>query len=232
MDRVTAGDNASLVAPPVVRRRRPASRYLVPLVPLLVVIPTWHFIVVWFQVQAVLFPDPFAVAASFYSGVMSGYDKTGFWYHSVTTLTEATVGLVIGVALGVGCGILLGLSRLLERSLYPYIIAFQGLPKIALAPVFIVWFGFGMVSKVALVVLVTFFPLLVNTWAGIRAANSEMINMARSFHASRWQVLRHIVLPGALPYIFAGLEIAVMYSIVGAIVSEFVGAQRGLGFLI
>jgi NitT/TauT family transport system permease protein len=213
--------------------RRRSGRWLLPLLPLVVGLALWQLAVVATSIPAIVVPKPAAVAMSFYQGVFTGLgDRSGFWFHAITTLTEAAIGLVLGTAVGLGLGVAIGVSRTMERMFYPYIVAFQGLPKVAMAPIFIVWFGFGMESKIALVTLVTFFPILVNTWTGIKGANPEMIAMARSFNASRWQVFRRVIFPGALPYVFAGLDIAVAYSIVGAIVSEFIGAQRGLGFLL
>jgi NitT/TauT family transport system permease protein len=215
------------------RRSRRASRWLLPLVPLVAGLAIWQIAVTMTNVSAIIFPKPAAVAAAFVRGVGSALgDRAGFWYHAGTTLLEAGIGLALGIAIGLSLGMAIGLWRSLERAVYPYIVAFQGLPKVALAPIFIVWFGFGIESKIALVTLVTFFPILVNTWAGIKGADENMIAMARSFNASRWQVFRRVIFPSALPYVFAGLDIAVAYSVVAAIVSEFLGAQRGLGFLI
>jgi NitT/TauT family transport system permease protein len=116
--------------------------------------------------------------------------------------------------------------------LTPYIIALQSVPKIALAPIIVVWLGYGQLSKVAIAAIVAFFPVLVNTMVGIRGADPQQLELMRALRATRWQTLRWVQLPSALPVIFGGLEVAVVLSVVGAIVGEFTGASQGLGYLI
>jgi NitT/TauT family transport system permease protein len=124
------------------------------------------------------------------------------------------------------------LSRRTEYFLYPFIVMFQSMPKVALAPLIIVWFGLGLTSKVVTAALVAFFPLLVNTIVGLRSADEDRVSLMRSLAASRWQLFWMLQLPNAMPYIFAGLEIAMIFALLGAIVAELVGAQSGLGMLI
>src|SRR6202030_4807653 len=124
------------------------------------------------------------------------------------------------------------LSRRVEYFLYPFIVLFQAMPKVALAPLIIIWFGLGITSKVVSAALVAFFPLMVNTIVGLRSAEEDKINLMRSLAATRGQIFWMLQLPNALPYIFAGLEIAMIFALIGAIVGEFVGAQSGLGMLI
>ena len=123
------------------------------------------------------------------------------------------------------------LSRTVEYYLYPIIIMFQAMPKVALVPLILVWFGLGLTSKVISAALVAFFPLMVNTIVGLRSADEDRINLMRSLSASRWQIFRMLQLPNAMPYIFAGLEIAMIFALIGAIVAEFVGSEKGLGML-
>jgi len=111
-------------------------------------------------------------------------------------------------------------------------VMFQSMPKVALAPIFALWFGLGIQSKIFSAAIICFFPLMVNTIAGLRSADEERVNLMRSLGATRWQVFRHLRLPGALPFIMAGLELAVVLSLIGTIVAEFVGAQAGLGTLV
>jgi NitT/TauT family transport system permease protein len=120
----------------------------------------------------------------------------------------------------------------LDDLLRPYIAAFQSLPKVAIAPIIVTWLGFGLLSKVAIVCLITFFPVLVTSLAGFRATDIDRIDLMRSLSATRWQIFIKVKFPGALPYIFAGLDMAAAFAVVGAIVGEFVGAQMGLGVLI
>jgi NitT/TauT family transport system permease protein len=120
----------------------------------------------------------------------------------------------------------------LERLVYPYIVALQTLPKVAIAPLFIIWFGYGLSSKVVVTALVCFFPVLVSVVAGFHATDQDQLDMMKAFGANKWQTLVRLRIPSALVLIFAGLEIAAVLAVIGAIVGEFVGAQAGLGFLI
>ena len=144
--------------------------------------------------------------------------------------------VLMGFLLGSICGLLLGfgiaLSPLAERIFYPYIIAFQTVPKVAVAPIIVIWFGYGVSSKVIITATIAFFPLLANTIMGLRAAPQDQIDMLVTCTASRWQVFRLVRLPQALPYVFVGLDVAIVLSVIGAIVGEFVGAKAGLGYLI
>jgi NitT/TauT family transport system permease protein len=129
-------------------------------------------------------------------------------------------------------GVAVALSRRTEYFLYPFIVMFQAMPKVALAPIIIIWFGLGITSKVVTAALVAFFPLLVNTIVGLRSSEEDRVNLMRSLAASRWQIFWMLQLPNAMPYIFAGLEIAMIFALLGAIVAELVGAESGLGMLI
>jgi NitT/TauT family transport system permease protein len=142
------------------------------------------------------------------------------------------IGFAIGCTLAFGLGIAVALSRRTEYFLYPFIVMFQAMPKVALAPIIIIWFGLGITSKVVTAALVAFFPLLVNTVVGLRSSEEDRVNLMRSLAASRGQIFWMLQLPNAMPYIFAGLEIAMIFALIGAIVAEFVGAQAGLGMLI
>jgi NitT/TauT family transport system permease protein len=152
--------------------------------------------------------------------------------HTWPTTRECLGGFLLSVVVGVGLGILLALSNFFRNGVYPLIVAFQVVPKVALAPLFIVWFGLGMESRIALAFVIAFFPMVVNTYAGIEATDPIMIRMAKAFSASRWQIFRKIEFPNALPYIFSGLKIGITFSVIGIIVAEFVTAQEGLGYLI
>ena len=152
--------------------------------------------------------------------------------HIWITLTETLLGFIVGTALAFALGTVVALSRRTEFFLYPFIVMFQAMPKVALAPLIIVWFGLGMTSKVVNAALVAFFPLMVNTIVGLRSAEEDRINLMRSLAATPLQIFWMLQLPNALPYIFAELEIAMIFALIGAIVAEFVGAQAGLGMLI
>ncbi|MFQ5930940.1 MAG: ABC transporter permease [Nitrospiraceae bacterium] len=153
-------------------------------------------------------------------------------HHTWPTTRECLIGFGLAVGVGVGLGVLLALSRFFRNGVYPLIVAFQVMPKVALAPLFIVWFGLGMTSRIMLAFVIAFFPMVVNTLAGIQSADPVMVRMARAFNASRWHIFRKIEFPNALPYIFSGLKIGITFAVIGIIVAEFVTAQEGLGYLI
>jgi len=136
------------------------------------------------------------------------------------------------VAIGLTLGTLIAEFRVVERILYPYLVALQTMPKIALAPVLLVWFGFGLGSKIAVAAVISLFPVLVNTIAGLKNCDSGRLDVLRALGASRWDCFRLVKLPNALPFVFSGLSAAVMFALTGALVGEFVGASAGLGYLI
>ena len=188
----------------------------------------WEGLVRLFEVPAFILPPPSQVALALWRGFGSGLYLQHLWH----TLLETMLGFIAGSALGLVLGTAVALSRPIEFFLYPYIVMFQSLPKVALAPLIVVWFGLGLTSKVITAALVAFFPLLVNTIVGLRSADEDRVNLMRSLAASRWQIFWMLQLPNAMPYIFAGLEIAMIFSLLGAIVAELVGAESGLGMLI
>jgi NitT/TauT family transport system permease protein len=160
------------------------------------------------------------------------WDLGGYWYHAGITVWEALLGFAIGSASGAVLGLALSHWPILGKSSYPYIVGFQSLPKVALAPLMVVWFGFGLEGKVLITAIITFFPVLVNTMAGYQAVEPERIELARSCNASEWHLLTKIIIPSCLPFLFAGLGVASVLSILGAVVGEFVGARAGLGMLL
>jgi NitT/TauT family transport system permease protein len=152
--------------------------------------------------------------------------------HFATTLLEVALGLLVGVTSGLAVGLLLARSPLAERLLSPYIVAAQATPILALAPLIALWFGSGLVSKVLIVALICFFPMAVATAIGLRSVDPRLIELARSLRATRRQLLTTVEVPAALPQILGGLRVSVTLAVVGAIVAEWVGADRGLGVLI
>ena len=160
------------------------------------------------------------------------WDKAGYWYHSGITVWEAVLGFFIGSAAGALLGFALSHWPIAGKGCYPYIVGFQSLPKVALAPLMVVWFGFGLEGKVFITAIITFFPVLVNTMAGYQSVEPERIELARSCNASEWQLLTKIIIPSCLPFLFAGLSVASVLAILGAVVGEFVGASAGLGMLL
>jgi NitT/TauT family transport system permease protein len=150
----------------------------------------------------------------------------------IVTLTEIAIGYGIGAALGLVIGFALGRSRLLSNLLQPFIIGLYSIPKIALAPLFIVWLGLGMQSKVAVVVLATFFLVFFNTYSGLLNVNEELVRLARLMGASWRQCIVRVILPSAAHQIFIGLKTAVPYAVIGAVIGEYIGSNEGLGHFI
>ncbi len=154
------------------------------------------------------------------------------WYHTSITLLEILGGLALGLGTATLLGYLLARFPAVERFLSPYIVASQSVPIVALAPLLIVWFGFGIFSKVLVCALTIFFPVLVNTVVGLRSVEEDLMDLMRSLQASRWQVFRFLELPAALPVFLGGLKVGVTLSVIGAVVGEFAQSDRGLGFLV
>ena len=216
-------------------RRLLAARPEYVLSPLLLiaVLSLWEFIVRVFDIPGFILPPFSTVARALANGLMAKFTaRDGYWLHSGVTVAEVLLGFVIGSLIGLILGVAIAQSRLLEATIRPYITAFQSLPKVAVAPIIVLWFGYNMTSKVIIVCLLTFFPLLVTSLAGFKSVDNDRIDLMRSLSASAWQIFWKVRFPSALPYIFAGLDIAIVFAVVGAIVGEFVGAQRGLGVLI
>ena len=194
---------------------------------------TWESAVRLFEIPDYIIPTPTSTAAALWRGLHAGpFQRSGYWLHAGITFGEILLGFVAGSATGLLLGTVISQIRLLEATLRLYLVAIQSLPKIALAPLIVLWFGFGITSKIIIIALLTFFPLLVNSMAGFRATEPDRLELMRAIGATRWQVFWKLRLPGALPYIFAGLEMASVFAVVGAVVGEFVGAQSGLGTLI
>ncbi len=188
----------------------------------------WEGLVRLLDVSPIILPAPSAIAAALWTGVWEG----GFAWNLWVTFAETVSGFLLGSAVGLVLGAAIGHSPLLERVLYPYVVAFQTLPKVAIAPIIVIWFGYGMSSKIVITATIAFFPVLANTIVGLRAAPADQLDLLMAYTATPWQRLRLVRWPAALPYIFAGLDIAIVLSVIGAIVGEFVGAQAGLGYLI
>lgn len=152
--------------------------------------------------------------------------------NSLVTLYEVLIGLVLGVSTAATLGYLLAKSRSLERLLAPFIVASQSVPVVAIAPLLVIWFGSGLISKVFICTLIVFFPVLINTIVGLRSVPDDLRDLMRSLQATRWQTFRMLEVPAALPVLFGGLRIGATLSVIGAVVGEFIGADQGLGFLI
>lgn len=155
-----------------------------------------------------------------------------FMGHFLVTLNEIFWGFLIGATIGLVVGIALGVFEPLKRLTYPFVVAFQAIPKIVLAPLFIAWFGYGQTSKIVMAIAIGFFPVLINTMVGLENVPNDRIQLMRSLRASKMQIFRKVSLPSASPLMFAGIKTALTFALIGAIVGEFVGASEGLGFLL
>jgi NitT/TauT family transport system permease protein len=203
------------------------KHFILRLILIACVLGVWELAVGYFEVPQFILPAPSNVAMGLYRGILSGI----YLDHIGVTLLETVLGFGLGCILAFFFGTIVALSRRVEYFLYPFIVMFQAMPKVALVPLIIVWCGLGLASKVVSAALVAFFPLMVNTIVGLRSAEEDRVNLMRSLAASRWQIFWMLQLPNAMPYIFAGLEISMIFALIGAIVAEFVGAQQGLGML-
>lgn len=194
----------------------------------LLVILLWDAVTRWGSLPAFILPPPGMVLQRFISTTLDGT----LWRHASATLLEIVLGLLAGVFAATILGYLLAKSPTLERILSPYLVASQAIPIVAIAPLLIIWFRPGLFSKVLIASLIVFFPVLVNTVVGVRAVPQDLRDLMRSLRASRWQTLRFLEIPAALPVFLGGLRIGATLSVIGAVVGELIGANRGLGFLI
>ncbi len=189
-------------------------------------------IIIWELVAGtmseLILPAPSVVLCVLWDGVVSGY----LLPHLYHTALEVILGLFFGSLLGLVVGIIMGEIEYLRKILLPYVIASQAVPKLALAPLFILWFGFGMTSKVVITALICFFPLLENTITSVQQTDPNKKELFRVLNATRWQTLLHLKLPSGLPSILAGFRVAVVLAVVGAVVGEFIGGSEGLGAMI
>lgn len=184
-----------------------------------VLVTIWEAVVWIFGIPAIVLPTPTSIVQSLWANLST----ERFYYHIGVTLWEVLAGFAIGTVMGLVVGISIGQWKILEKTIYPYVVGFQTVPKVAIAPLIIIWFGYGLTSKIVITALIVFFPICVSCIAGMNAAPRQQIEMLRSFTATRWQIFRIAKLQTALPYIFAGLDVAVVLAVIGAIVGEFIG---------
>lgn len=172
--------------------------------------------------------NPVDVTARLWKWFSSGFIYVHLW----VTFYETLAGFVLGSLIGVLLGIWLGVAGFTSRLLSPFLFFFYALPKIALAPLFVLWFGLGLASKVALSTVIVFFLVFANTYAGVRDVDRDLINVVRLMKGTRWQLLTYVMVPSAMGWIFTGLKISVPYALIGAIVGELIASNKGLGFLV
>lgn len=186
----------------------------------------WELAVRGFQVRAFILPAPTAVLGRI-------VDQPGlFLRHALYTLQEIALGYAGAIVVGVALGILVASWPLLSRLVYPLLVSSQSIPKVALAPLLVIWFGFGMTPKVLITFLIAFFPIIVDTAGGLASVDGDLVRLARVMRGTAWRVFWKVRLPSALPQMFAGFKVAATLAVVGAVVGEFVGADSGLGWLL
>jgi NitT/TauT family transport system permease protein len=188
----------------------------------------WELSVRAGMMPAFLLPAPSKLIAQFLADVTS----TATLREALYTFSEIVLGFSAGAIAGIGLGAAIALVPIVEKIVWPYIITLQTIPKVAIAPLLIIWFGFGIESKILIVALICFFPILVNAVAGFKSTDSRQILLMSSMDATTWQVFRMVRLPNAVPFLIAGFQIAVVLSVIGAVIGEFLGASNGLGALI
>ncbi|HUC63676.1 MAG TPA: ABC transporter permease [Alphaproteobacteria bacterium] len=205
-----------------------ARRFRIPYAALTAVafIAIWQLATNLLHTPSFLLPSPYAILKDLIANRDILVRQTG------VTAFEVGLGYLLSIAIGMPLAILFTYSRTFERSIYPLIVGSQTIPKVAVAPLLLSWFGFGLLPKIVIVILVTFFPIIINAVVGLKSLSPNMLNLARSMGANMFQVFWRFRLPNALPSIFAGLKVATVLAVIGAVVAEFVGADGGLGYVI
>ena len=207
------------------RVHRWTARVVPPLVLLAVILAAWEAAVRVFGIPFYILPAPSRIA-----GVLVS-DHALLLGEAAVTLGEVLLGFAIALVVGVVLALLIFSSRTVERAVYPLVIASQTVPVFAIAPLLVVWFGYGMLSKVVMAALIVFFPIVVNTVDGLRAADPDMVNLLVILGARPAEIVRRVRVPAALPFVFSGTRIAIATSVIGAVIGEWVGSTRGLGYL-
>lgn len=188
----------------------------------------WALVARLSGLPAFILPGPLAVGERLAAIVADGT----LWRHAASTLSQLLLGLAIGLVVAFGLGYVIARSRRLERALTPYIVASQAIPVVALAPLIIIWFGSGVLAKALICALIVFFPALINTLVGLRGIPTELRDLLHVYRATPWQTLIKLEIPAALPVLIGGLKIGATLAVIGAVVGEYVGSDRGLGYLI
>jgi NitT/TauT family transport system permease protein len=199
---------------------------MLPPLTFIAIVALWSASISIFRIPAYLLPGP----ASVFSRIVS--DAPMLWSHSLITLTEILLGFGLTVVTAIPLGLAIALSRVAKQIIYPPLMLMQLVPKIAVAPLFLVWLGFGMESKVLLTVLMTFFPLLLASISGFQILDDRFLYLTQSMGATSWQTFRYLRFPAALPVIFSGIKTSATIAATAAIVAEFVGANSGLGYVL
>jgi NitT/TauT family transport system permease protein len=202
------------------------ARTVLPLLGIVAVIGLWWLATIVFTIPKFLLPSPKDVVDAYIG--QQGFLLEQTW----VTLTETVQGFALSIVVGIPVALLIVRSKILERMIYPLLLAVNAVPKIAIAPILVVWLGFGQLPKVILVLLVCFFPIVISTASGMKSTPAELVELLRSLVCTRWQEFFKLRFQYALPQVFVGLKVAISLAVIGAVIAEFVGASAGLGFVI
>lgn len=202
------------------------KKVLYPPLGIALTIGVWHWLCVYFDIPTAALPTPWQV-------LMAGIERWDLLLaEGWVTLKETLYGFALALALGIPIAVAVSNSQTLNLMFSPLLIALQSVPKVALAPILLVWLGTGIESKLAIAWLVAFFPIVVDTSAGLQSTPRELVELARSLRASRWQIFAKVQFPAALPFVVTGSKVAVTLAVIGAVIGEFIGSSEGLGFLL
>ena len=191
----------------------------------IIVFVLWEILVNIQNIPTWLLPPPSEIFKSLYLDFSKLFD------HTLVTLQEILIGFIVALIFGFVIASAIGLSNTVEKSLYPFLISLQTIPIIVIAPMLLVWVGYGLLPKIIVVALISFFPIVVNTADGMKSLDTDMKKLLLTMGASNWQIFRKIMIPSSLPYLFSGVRIAVSLSVIGAVIGEWVGSSEGLGYL-
>lgn len=208
------------------RLRERLADWSLPVIGLVAVVALWWLATIVFSIEKFLVPSPKDVVDSFVGRADFLMEQT--W----VTLLETVEGFALAVVVGIPIAMVIASSRLLEKTIYPLLLAVNAVPKIAIAPILVVWMGFGQLPKVVMVFLLCFFPIVISTATGLKSTPAELTELIRSYDASRMQAFSKVRFPYALPQVMVGLKTAISLAVIGAVIAEFVGADAGLGFVI
>ena len=220
---MTLTDEEGKIILVLMKKKKDYSSIFVPVIVIFAVLFVWQLICMAGVVPGYMLPAPTDVFSAFAEDYMLLLE------HAQVTLLEAFLGLLIGMTLGFLSAALMDAFPIVRKGLYPVLVLTQTIPPVAIAPLLVLWFSYGIAPKVVLVVLVSFFPVAIGLYEGFRNTDPDMIRLMKSMNATRWQIFCHVKFPGALPEFFSGLKIAVSYSVVGAVIAEWLGGYSGLG---
>jgi NitT/TauT family transport system permease protein len=218
--------NVDAEAKRATNRRAAWSRFMPPLALFVGVVVAWEAVSRMFRLPEFVLPAPTAIVE-----VLIAH-QASLAYAAFVTSQEVLWGFLLSAVIGAGVALVIARFAAFGRALYPLVVLFQNVPKVALAPLFILWFGFDLAPKVVLIVVIAFFPIAINMLVGLQTVDANLVALMRSVGASRNEILMRIQIPNSLPYLMAGLKVAVTLAVIGAIVGEFAGAQAGLGYMI